>query len=106
MQPVYVGESDESPIGPCVKCGCDDFDEDLKKKYVEVVSLTKDKLEEMKSENYLDVAKFLLKHQGNLLHKLNLWKVKTLDAAFESAIDLTVWEEAVGFGTQNLDGLR
>jgi len=40
------------------------------------------------------------------LHKLNLWHVKTLDAAFESAINLGKWEEALDFGRKLIPGFK
>lgn len=45
-----------------------------------------------------------LKRQENLLHPMNLLRVKTLDVAFESAITLEKFEEAAEFGQLLLPG--
>lgn len=47
-----------------------------------------------------------LKKQENILHPFNIWYVKTLDAAFESAINMEKWEEALEFGIRLLPGFR
>jgi hypothetical protein len=46
----------------------------------------------------LDVCRIVLKKQSDLFHPLNLLRAKTLDAAFESAIELGQWEDAVVYG--------
>lgn len=47
----------------------------------------------------------LSKQQG-VLHPLNLWHVKTLDAAFESSIALAKWNDAMKYGNQLISGFR
>ena len=54
----------------------------------------------------LETANSMLKKQGDLFHKINLWRVKTMDAAFEAAINAATWEVARSFGLENLDGIR
>ena len=46
----------------------------------------------------LDVCRIVLKKQSDLFHPLNLLRAKTFDAAFESAIELGQWEDAVVYG--------
>lgn len=45
------------------------------------------------------------KHKG-LLHPLNAHHIKVLDLAFESAIDVEKWSEAVEFGLRLVPGMR
>lgn len=52
----------------------------------------------------LDMSKLCLKRQENILHPLNLLRVKTLDISFESAITLEKFEEAAEFGKKLLPG--
>ena len=54
----------------------------------------------------MDVCKVLLKKQEEFLHPLNVWFIKTLDAAFEAAIDVGKWPEALQYGKQLLNGFR
>lgn len=52
----------------------------------------------------LDVCKLLLKQQCNVLHPFNVWHLKTLDHAFESAINVGKWDEAIEYGNELLPG--
>lgn len=54
----------------------------------------------------MDVCQILLKRQECMLHPLNILHVKTLDAAFESAIDMGKFDEALSFGIKLLPGFR
>lgn len=54
----------------------------------------------------LDVCKVLLGKQEEFMHSLNLWYIKTLDAAFEAAIDVGKWSEALNYGKKLLPGFR
>lgn len=56
------------------------------------------------SSTDLDVCKLLLKEQQNVLHALNVWHLKTLDHAFESAINVGKWDEAIDYGNELLPG--
>ncbi|XP_063709735.1 histone-lysine N-methyltransferase SMYD3-like [Culicoides brevitarsis] len=90
----------------CEKCGEEIVVPAYKEKYEEVTEFTKEKLLEMKNVAYLDVLQLLLKRQENVLHDFNIWHIKTLDAAFESAINMEKWEEALEYGTRLLPGFR
>lgn len=48
----------------------------------------------------------MLKKQRNVLHPFNVWHVKTLDLAFEGAINIGKLEEALEFGNELLPGFR
>lgn len=54
----------------------------------------------------MDVLQLCLKKQENVLHPFNIWHTKTLDAAFESAINMEKWEEALEYGIRLLPGFR
>uniref|UniRef100_A0A1B0CCT8 MYND-type domain-containing protein n=2 Tax=Lutzomyia longipalpis TaxID=7200 RepID=A0A1B0CCT8_LUTLO len=54
----------------------------------------------------LDVCKICFAKQKNVLHRLNLWHTKTLDLAFESAIEMGKWQDARSFGQLLLPGFR
>ncbi|EDW78250.1 uncharacterized protein Dwil_GK16327 [Drosophila willistoni] len=78
----------------------------LRNTYNEVMAMTKHHLESMKDVAYLDVCKVCLDKQTGVLHPLNVWHVKTLDAAFEAAIEVGKWPEALNYGQQLLQGFR
>lgn len=46
----------------------------------------------------MDVCKICLSKQGDLFHDLCLIRSKILDAAFDSAIQLNLWEAAAQYG--------
>lgn len=46
----------------------------------------------------LDVCKLCLAKQGDLFHDLCLIRSKVLDAAFDSAIQLQLWDTAIQYG--------
>ncbi|XP_075155456.1 SET and MYND domain containing, class 3 isoform X1 [Haematobia irritans] len=77
-----------------------------RKGFLEAMELSKHQLNNMKDIAYLDVCKFLLNKQEELFHPLNCWYVKTLDAAFEAAIDVGKWKEALEYGKKLLPGFR
>lgn len=54
----------------------------------------------------LDVLELCLKKQDKVLHPFNIWHIKTLDLAFESAINMEKWEKALEYGIQLLPGFR
>ncbi|XP_059481102.1 histone-lysine N-methyltransferase SMYD3 [Neocloeon triangulifer] len=66
--------------------------------YQEAATFTQEQLENMKDVAYLDVCRVVLRKQGDLFHPLNLLRAKTLDSAFESAIELQQWEDAADCG--------
>lgn len=54
----------------------------------------------------LDICNILIKKQAGVLHKNNIWRLKTLDLAFESAIDKEKWDEALEYGHELIPGFR
>lgn len=54
----------------------------------------------------LDVCKMTLSKQERILHNFNVYKIKTLDLAFEACINLQRWDDALKFGTELLPGFR
>ncbi|EDW06155.1 histone-lysine N-methyltransferase SMYD3 [Drosophila mojavensis] len=90
-------------LDKCESCGTP-VSEQLRTDYSEVMALTQSSLDSMKEVAYLDVCKVCLaKHRG-ILHPLNVWHVKTLDAAFEASIQVGKWTEALDYGRQLLPG--
>jgi len=53
----------------------------------------------------LDMCRNLDKRQQGVLHNNNIYRLKTLDLAFEAAIDHECWEEAIPYGKNFLSGL-
>lgn len=54
----------------------------------------------------LDICRSVDKRQRKVLHERNIWRLKTLDLAFDSAIDFESWSEAVEFGKRFVTGLK
>ncbi|KAH8305325.1 hypothetical protein KR044_005050, partial [Drosophila immigrans] len=90
-------------LSECGKCGAAVTSE-LRVTYEEITKLTQSSLDSMKEVAYLDMCKMCLAKQTGVLHPLNVWHVKTLDAAFEAAIDVGKWSDALAFGQQLLPG--
>lgn len=84
----------------CDKCPkCDTVIKNfMRDKFREVSAITTAQLAKMKDIAYLDVCQLCLKKQENVLHYYNVLHQKTLDHAFESAINMGKWEEAVQYG--------
>ncbi|XP_012251505.2 histone-lysine N-methyltransferase SMYD3 isoform X2 [Athalia rosae] len=88
----------------CVKCG-ENFSEEFEQTFKEVTAFTVHHLQSMKTMAYLDVSKICLKRQDGVLHSLNLQHVRTLDAAFEAAVNLGAsWEDAEQYGLNLIPG--
>ncbi|GAB0092961.1 histone-lysine N-methyltransferase SMYD3 [Sergentomyia squamirostris] len=80
---------------------------EFQEEYREVTTFTKEQLANMKDvASDLDVCKICLTKQKNVLHRLNLWHTKSLDLAFESAIEMGKWQDARSFGVNLIDGFR
>lgn len=54
----------------------------------------------------LDICSILVCKQRGVLHQMNVLHLKTLDLAFESAIDVEKWDEALEYGIELLPGFR
>ncbi|KAM8720971.1 hypothetical protein ACLKA7_006932 [Drosophila subpalustris] len=90
-------------LAKCQDCGAQVTTE-LRDAYNEIMTLTQTSLDSMKEVAYLDVCKICLEKQTGLLHPLNVWHVKTLDAAFEAAIEVGKWSDALEYGQRLLPG--
>lgn len=101
---VIISASDE-PAKRCVKCD-HEISNQFVDQYKDTMTFTQLKLEEMKHTAFLDVLQLCLKKQAGVLHPLNIWHLKTLDAAFESAINMQKWPEALEYGIKALPGFR
>lgn len=97
----FVQPGDEK----CKECKTDITDE-YRQNFDDVVDMTRHLLEEMAETRYIDVCRNLVKKQRGVLHEKNIWHIKTLDMAFEAAIDFEAWEEAVEYGNGFIKGLR
>ncbi|XP_026276432.1 histone-lysine N-methyltransferase SMYD3 isoform X2 [Frankliniella occidentalis] len=76
--------------------------------YLDIIDFTQHHLQSMKDVDiaYLDVCKVCLKKQDGLVHPMNLQRIKALDTAFESAIDVGSWEDAKKLGEEVEPGYR
>lgn len=54
----------------------------------------------------LDICSVLIHKQTDVLHRMNIYRLKTLDLAFESAIDVGKWDEALRYGNDLIPGFR
>lgn len=87
----------------CKKCNTK-FPSNFKEIFDEVTEFTAYHLEEMKNMSYLDVAKICLRKQDGILHRFNIQHVRTLEAAFNGAVILNLWEEAEYYGKYLIPG--
>lgn len=78
----------------------------LRNAYVEALEFTKSQLTEMRDVAYLDVLKLCLKKQADIFHPHNIWRLKTLENAFESAIDINQWDDAINYGRSLIPGFQ
>nr|XP_019532870.2 histone-lysine N-methyltransferase SMYD3 [Aedes albopictus]XP_019532876.2 histone-lysine N-methyltransferase SMYD3 [Aedes albopictus]XP_029714766.1 histone-lysine N-methyltransferase SMYD3 [Aedes albopictus] len=77
-----------------------------REEYREVTDFTLAQLAKMKDITYMDICQLCLKKHENILHYYNVWYLKVLDLAFESAINMQKWEDAIGYGLRLKDGFR
>lgn len=100
----FVPSSDM--IKECPKCD-EAITIDFINKFETVMNFTIEQLEEMKAMFYLDVLELCLRKQEGVFHStFNVWHIKTLDSAFESAITMQKWKDAVDYGIRMLPGYR
>ncbi|KAK2588056.1 hypothetical protein KPH14_004123 [Odynerus spinipes] len=87
----------------CKKCDAK-FPPNFKETFDEVTEFTAHHLQDMKNMAYLDVSKVCLKKQDGILHAFNIQHVRTLEAAFDAAVNLNLWEEAEHYGKRLIPG--
>ncbi|XP_064110334.1 histone-lysine N-methyltransferase SMYD3-like isoform X1 [Macrobrachium nipponense] len=106
---VYIPEEfdPENPYEP--KCGVCETPVSAKRvrSYREIVFTTKKILKDMSEENpNLPDCVDLLEMQGEILHPLNVWRVRTLDFAFNACVFNGCWSRAMDYGDMNYEGMR
>lgn len=106
--PVLIDEDEDidTPLGACASCGYNLFSSDTRKEYCSIARYCREQLEMMKDKYYVDVCQKALELQGNLFYKLNILRVKLLDAAFEASISVENWNTALEYGVQNIEGVK
>lgn len=102
--PVDTTLPEELPVGPCPGCGYNDFSPNTRADYYEAAKFSEEKFDEMGERSYLDVSRSILRFQGDLFHKLDVWHCKALSSAFESAVELGKFEDAEKWGEAYLEG--
>lgn len=58
------------------------------------------------SQPDIDVCRHLNKRQTKVLHEKNIWRIKSMDLAFDGAIDFESWDEAIVWGEKFIRGLK
>ncbi|XP_014252180.1 histone-lysine N-methyltransferase SMYD3 [Cimex lectularius] len=99
--PVNVDKENVS----CTMCGCK-VPEETVLLYKEVINFTTHQYELMDQIAYFDSCKLCLAKMEGLVHHNNIIYVQTLDLAFESAIQLQKWDEAIELGQKLTNGYK
>ncbi|XP_050296379.1 histone-lysine N-methyltransferase SMYD3 [Anthonomus grandis grandis] len=86
----------------CSKC-LKKLSKEFINEFESVLEFTEMHLASMKDTAYVDVCKVCLKKHHKLLYKHHLRHVKILDTAFESAIDLSNFDQALEYGLQLIE---
>lgn len=89
----------------CPKC-LTTISNEFRQQYHEVMLLTRNHLDSMKDNAYLDICKICLNKHKNVLHPMNLWHIQTLDCAFDSAIQINNWADALIYGPRLIIGVK
>ncbi|XP_031626334.1 histone-lysine N-methyltransferase SMYD3 [Contarinia nasturtii] len=91
----------------CAKCN-ECISEKDAQRFKDIMQTTRMHLDSMKMSSvaYLDICSILVAKQRGVLHKMNVLFLKTLDLAFESAIGVEKWDEALEYGMELLPGFR
>ncbi|RZF37970.1 hypothetical protein LSTR_LSTR005470 [Laodelphax striatellus] len=108
-EPIFVNDikdGDDNVVDlSCSKCEAIVKDETFKE-FKEVSDFTDMHLKTMKDVAYLDVCNLCLRKQAGLFHPMNIQHLKTLDAAYQSAIQMNQFETALRYGKQLIPGFR
>ncbi|KAF2368277.1 Zinc finger MYND-type [Trinorchestia longiramus] len=90
----------------CEGCQCY-VDRNTLREYRSTVSFTIQRLKDMKEDNpSFQIVQDVLERQGTLLPKLNVWRVRALDFAFNSSFYSGAWMLALKYGMENLEGMK
>ncbi|XP_042871172.1 histone-lysine N-methyltransferase SMYD3-like [Penaeus japonicus] len=107
--PVYVPEKEDPryPTTPtCTRCGLA-IDPVVERRYKDLLTFTKRKLHAMTSDGPdIEMCVELLKRQDELFHPNHVWRVKTMDYAFNAAVFGGCCSLVYDFGVKNLEGMR
>ncbi|XP_071442942.1 histone-lysine N-methyltransferase SMYD3 isoform X2 [Hetaerina americana] len=104
--PIFMAEKHGGKPPSCKSCGYN-LSEEMIEQHKEASEISLEKIRAMGSTAYLDVCQVLLrKQESTLFHPLNILHVKTLDLAFDSAIQMQCWEDVLIFGRKLLPGYR
>ncbi|XP_071548579.1 histone-lysine N-methyltransferase SMYD3-like isoform X2 [Panulirus ornatus] len=77
------------------------------RRYQEAVAFTKEKLKAMTEENpTMTYCLEMLEKQDNIFSPMNVWRVRTLDFAFNAAMFNGCWSLTLKYGEENLNGMR
>ncbi|XP_068214947.1 histone-lysine N-methyltransferase SMYD3-like isoform X1 [Palaemon carinicauda] len=106
---VYIPEEfdAQNPVEPkCKNCNTPVSAKKVRD-YRSIIYKTKKTLKEMSEENPNVIECMeLLEMQGEMLHPLNVWRVRTLDFAFNACIFNGCWSRAMDYGDMNYEGMR
>ncbi|KAK8746922.1 hypothetical protein OTU49_016900, partial [Cherax quadricarinatus] len=97
-------ERQQEPV--CSECGCAVSSATLRR-YQDAVDFTKEKLKSMSEEDpNVEECLEMIERQGSIFHPFNVWRVRTLDFAFNVAVFNGFWSRALAYGEENLEGMR
>ncbi|XP_047481378.1 histone-lysine N-methyltransferase SMYD3-like isoform X1 [Penaeus chinensis] len=106
LSPVTVPEDARSPPPTCTRCG-GAVDPQTLKKYNEIIAYTKKTMSIMSREdNNYETCYDLLEKQGSVLSSMNIWRCRTLDFAFNAAINNGCFSLAFDYGDENKAAMR
>nr|XP_045584411.1 histone-lysine N-methyltransferase ASHR1-like isoform X2 [Procambarus clarkii] len=101
-----AGQPGAGQPGRCRECG-QEVPAAIVKRYQDAVAFTKNALKTMTEENpNVEQLLEVIAMQGNLFHHKNVWRVRTLDFAFNAAMFKGFWSRALDYGEENLAGMR
>ncbi|XP_037779908.1 histone-lysine N-methyltransferase SMYD3-like isoform X8 [Penaeus monodon] len=120
--PVHVDESGTGWVDPCGACGFCKFPRGVAYEYIEVAEYTRAELADLDEENPirlrcsvliclnprpgLEVWRDVTEAQGALLHPLNLWRSKSLEALVTASVNMRQWSAALAPARENEAAIR
>ncbi|XP_037779907.1 N-lysine methyltransferase SMYD2-A-like isoform X7 [Penaeus monodon] len=105
--PVHVDESGTGWVDPCGACGFCKFPRGVAYEYIEVAEYTRAELADLDEENpSLEVWRDVTEAQGALLHPLNLWRSKSLEALVTASVNMRQWSAALAPARENEAAIR
>jgi len=92
-----------------IQCQCCDkfVDRNVLREYRSAISFTMQRLKDMKEDDpNFAVILDVLERQGEIVPPRNVWRVRSLDFAFNAAFQGGAMMLALRYGNENLDGMR